>query len=647
MATIQWAGGTHNWSDTAAWVGGVVPTSADDVRFTTNTTGTLTIDGTSGAPSECLSMVCTSFTGTITHAAGKQLNVYGTLTFVSGMTYTPSATSLLVFKSTSGTSSSWTSGGKTLGAITVNDGGSGSTLSWVNAALNVAGLITITAGTMATNAIVPTFTAGLTINGGTLTMGGNITLTNTGLTVSSGTCNNPTRTITATSLTNSFSGGTVSLSVLTCSSGGVTITGTGSLTLAAASSIGALSVTDGTYTNTAANTTCTSLVVAGTGTVNCTGRTLTGNSTITNNSASGSITATTLTGFTNVTNNGGSVTVTTVSCTSWAMNSGTLTLNGTMTLTSSFACTSTGTLSASGGTITGATTVTISSSNAATLGTISAITGLLSLNTGSHTVTTCTAGLGLTIASGTQTIPTLTVSGANLNINTTGVLVTNTSVTLTGIGATISNSADWQGVSSIAIGGTPTTLTVSTTTPLSFLGVSLSGAYTHNGTGPSTVTFGSTGLTAGSISIAQGGLTCTAANTVVSGTCNVTGTGSLDCTGRNLTGVTSGTWSTSGVVNVSTLSCSGTITATNGVFTVDTFTGGALTATSGQFYIQDGGSATGSITVGVGGVIYYGRALPGSGTPRSGGFWNAGALSIIPPFISGWAHNIETGHIRG
>ena len=92
MADRYWVGGTASWDGTAGtkWAatsggagGESVPTSADDVFFDANSSGTCTVaSGNTGAKS----VTCTGFTGGLT--LGSSLQVSGNFTLVSGMTYT-------------------------------------------------------------------------------------------------------------------------------------------------------------------------------------------------------------------------------------------------------------------------------------------------------------------------------------------------------------------------------------------------------------------------------------------------------------------------------------------------------------------------------------------------------------------------------
>ena len=116
MANRYWVGGTAAWDGTAGskWAltsggagGQAVPTSADDVFFSSLSTGTCTIStGNTGAKS----INCTGFTGTLTGTAA--ITVSGSITLVAGMTY--SYTGSLLINATS----TLTSGGKTHGPIT-------------------------------------------------------------------------------------------------------------------------------------------------------------------------------------------------------------------------------------------------------------------------------------------------------------------------------------------------------------------------------------------------------------------------------------------------------------------------------------------------------------------------------------------------
>jgi hypothetical protein len=116
MADRYWVGGTASWDGTAGtkWSsvsggagGDSVPTTADDVFFDANSTGTCTIAlGNTGAKS----ITCTGFTGTITGTAA--ITVSGSITLVTGMTWTYTGTL------TSNATATITSAGKTFGPIT-------------------------------------------------------------------------------------------------------------------------------------------------------------------------------------------------------------------------------------------------------------------------------------------------------------------------------------------------------------------------------------------------------------------------------------------------------------------------------------------------------------------------------------------------
>lgn len=118
MADRYWVGGTANWDSTAGtkWAatsggtgGASVPTSADDVFFTSLSTGTCTVVlGNTGAKS----INCTGFTGGL--AGTSAIAVAGSITLDAGMTYTFIGTITLTGTGT------LTTAGQTVGAITVN-----------------------------------------------------------------------------------------------------------------------------------------------------------------------------------------------------------------------------------------------------------------------------------------------------------------------------------------------------------------------------------------------------------------------------------------------------------------------------------------------------------------------------------------------
>ncbi len=127
MATILINAAGGNWSAGGTWVGGIAPTAASDVDYSA-LTGTLTVDGTSGAPNLCRSFTATACVGTLAQASAKQINVgdgtAGAFKLVTGLTYAPSATSLIKFVSTT-TGNNITSAGKFLPPLTFDGVGGG------------------------------------------------------------------------------------------------------------------------------------------------------------------------------------------------------------------------------------------------------------------------------------------------------------------------------------------------------------------------------------------------------------------------------------------------------------------------------------------------------------------------------------------
>ena len=147
MANRYWVGGTAAWDATAGtkWAltsgaagGQAIPTSADDVFFdAASGANTVTIStGNTGAKS----ITCTGFTGTLAGTAA--ISVAGSITLVSGMTYSYTGTLTITATSTI------TSAGKTFGAITVN--AAAATITLADAlTLSATSAFTLTAGTLA------------------------------------------------------------------------------------------------------------------------------------------------------------------------------------------------------------------------------------------------------------------------------------------------------------------------------------------------------------------------------------------------------------------------------------------------------------------------------------------------------------------
>lgn len=156
MATIVAAAGGGNWdaSTTSTWVGGVIPTAADDVQLK-STSGNVTIN----ANVVCRSLDCTGYTGTLNHTGAFSISIGdGTaglsniaLKIVSGMTYTIfSNTSAINFISTSSTVQTVDYAAKTVGPQTFNGTG-GKWQLQSNFTVNALTSVTLTAGTLDVN----------------------------------------------------------------------------------------------------------------------------------------------------------------------------------------------------------------------------------------------------------------------------------------------------------------------------------------------------------------------------------------------------------------------------------------------------------------------------------------------------------------
>ena len=178
MADRYWVGGTATWDSTAGtkWAatsggagGQSVPTSLDAVFFNAASgAGTVTV-GTGGG--NALSINCTGFTGTI---AGTQvLNVSGSVTLVTGMTFTHTGGFNLLATGT------LTTGGKTLGPVTITAAGGTVTLGSA-LTLSSSADLTLSAGTLTTSAS----NFAITARGMSLSGSGSKVLTLNGSTVS-------------------------------------------------------------------------------------------------------------------------------------------------------------------------------------------------------------------------------------------------------------------------------------------------------------------------------------------------------------------------------------------------------------------------------------------------------------------------------
>jgi len=120
MATWTAAAGGGNWNDNDTWEeGGGYPGAGDNAVLDSGS-GNVTVN----VASACMDITCTGYTGTLT--LGADLTVYGSLLFVSGMTFTPSTYTVIFAATSSG--KTITSGGKSFYDVTFNGSGGGWTL---------------------------------------------------------------------------------------------------------------------------------------------------------------------------------------------------------------------------------------------------------------------------------------------------------------------------------------------------------------------------------------------------------------------------------------------------------------------------------------------------------------------------------------
>lgn len=164
MANRYWVGGTASWDGTAGskWAltsggggGQAVPTSSDDVFFDANSgAGTTTVATTDAI---CNDLTFTGYTGTFTAtsggAGGPGVQVFGSLTLVSGMTYSNGNVTTkppFTFKATS-TGKTITSASKTITRVTFDGVGGGWTLQdnlTLSTATATTGALTLTNGAL-------------------------------------------------------------------------------------------------------------------------------------------------------------------------------------------------------------------------------------------------------------------------------------------------------------------------------------------------------------------------------------------------------------------------------------------------------------------------------------------------------------------
>jgi hypothetical protein len=193
--TYYWIGYTANWTTLTAWsyasggTGGVnvVPATTTNVTFDVNSfsagSQTCTVDGTAN----CLTMLWTGVTNVPTFAGSSALNIYGSLTFMNGVSMHPTYTGTMTFASTS--AGNTITCGQTL-ACPITFAGIGGVWNLQDTMNLTAQTLTLTNGDLETNSQAVTTTGIITISG-TATR----TFNGTGSTVTCGTWTATTTTL--------------------------------------------------------------------------------------------------------------------------------------------------------------------------------------------------------------------------------------------------------------------------------------------------------------------------------------------------------------------------------------------------------------------------------------------------------------------
>lgn len=195
--TISNTGGV--WSNPSTWVEGIAPTASDSV-IATATSGNVSINSATNA---CGSLNLTGYTGTMTFASGKILNVgnstLGDFILGTGMTLVLTGLDTINLISTKSTANISTNGIQLVG-LTINSAASACNYS-LQSDLLLSDTLTLTAGKLTGNGHNVTATNVIQINGGSLFMGTGIWTTSNFQNAAAVTANTSTLVLTGSNVT--------------------------------------------------------------------------------------------------------------------------------------------------------------------------------------------------------------------------------------------------------------------------------------------------------------------------------------------------------------------------------------------------------------------------------------------------------------